>query len=73
MRKKPAETTYQSNVFIAPEGFLDQCCLPFIQSHDVSIIRVRTLSDGPMIQTIRLHPDRSFSGSPLPKETPCNS
>jgi hypothetical protein len=73
MRKKATESTYQSNVFIAPEGFLDQCCLPFIQSHDVSIIRVRTLSDGPVIQTIHRHPDRCFTGSPDRKETPCNS
>ena len=56
MRKESHQIPLHENVFLAPEGFLDRRHLPFIRSNDVSIIEVRTLADGPMIHTIRLHP-----------------
>ena len=58
MLKESHITMQHENVILAPEGFLDQRHLPFIRDNDVSIIEVRTLADGPMIHTIRLHPIR---------------
>ena len=64
LKKQSSDPNELSSVFVASEGFLDHRYLPFIRTHDVSIIEIRALADGPMMHTIHLHPDKKSKHHP---------